>query len=169
MVKIQTISLNVSDSQKEFLDSIDNYSDWIRDAIELKRGAKEKSLIEYEVEEDSHRQALYIIEQKKYALIEKKLAEKEKLILSEIEELERKKAEKETKDNLTRTKFAFLDNYEEVKNITFEQLKDRNFLMAFQEKLIKDGQRVGTWDIRYFCDLKLFGTFDPARYYPVKK
>lgn len=151
---MQSININVEDEQKIFLETLPNYSGWIRDAIEEKRGRRDKSLAELIMDSETLSLSLMQVEKKIGEYIERQLEHKENLKLSEIDEFNKRKAEQEESERQFKEEYAYLDSYPQVKTLTEEQLKDTKAMIDLCELLAKDGHRVGISQLRKFITIR---------------
>lgn len=149
---MKNITLSVEDEQEEFLKNLSNYSGWVREAIDLKRGKTEKSVQELEVEIKEKQLELDKLENKFDEKINQLLKHKEILTVRELNELEEKKLEKIKENEEFMLKYSpILTQYPEIDNLPdFES----STLLPILDKIMKDGHRIGIFQIRKWLMLK---------------
>jgi hypothetical protein len=150
----KNLTISLEEEQENFLKSLSNYSQYIREAIDFKRGRSEKSLVELILDAEIKSRELEAIEKKINDFIVKQLENKENLRMSEIKELEEKQTIQKALDEKFIEDYKFLESYPTIVNITPEQLKDVGFLITQLELVNKDNHRVGIYDLKRWFRLR---------------
>jgi restriction endonuclease S subunit len=149
---MESININVNSEQKAFLDSLANYSDWIRSAIDDKRGKSEQSLQEIQVDLDNSLAVVDKIQKKYVSKLEQIEQHKADLKLSELEAIEQLKAKKEKKRQDFVDRWSpILYAYQEIKEFQYiEGWETVANLSPIFEMLRKNNVRIGIYELREF-------------------
>jgi hypothetical protein len=154
---MQNLTISFDDEQIEFLKTLDNYSKYVRDSVELKRGKSEISLQEQEIiVKDIEKQ--YQLECSKLdELIDKVLKQKDQLTVSEQERIDQLKAAKDKKLKDFMDKWSpIFETYDEIKNFEFKEgWKLTSNLAPLFERICKDGHRIGMYNLTLYLEGKL--------------
>jgi hypothetical protein len=117
---MESINVYITSEQKEFLNTLKNFSDYIRESIDDKRGKSEQSIQDLEIEVNTKKAELENSELKLMAKIDQVLQYKDDLKLSEIKAIDdiKAKKDKELLDFMNLWS-PILDSCEEIKNFEF--------------------------------------------------
>lgn len=148
------ITLSLSQEIIQFLETVDNKSEFVREAIVNKMGRREKSLTEMAILIIEKSNELQTLEVQYDDLLSRVLEHKEQLKLSEIQEYESKMEKKLTENAEFLAKWSpILIEYPEVTSMTKEQTLETTYMTEVVSKIRGDGHRVGIDTIRKYFRL----------------
>lgn len=149
------LTLSLSEEIIDFLDSIGNKSEYVREAIDEKRGKAEQSIQELEIEVNNNKTILNNSELKLMAKVDQLLQHKEDLKLGEINELEDKVLRKtKQQEEFVAQWSPILIQHDEIKDFQFiDGWESVANLLPLIDVLRKKNIRIGIIQLREFLSL----------------
>jgi Arc/MetJ-type ribon-helix-helix transcriptional regulator len=152
------VSFNLDDDLDKEIEAITgNKSEFIRDAISIKLGKKEKSLQELAVELQEQIEKFHKLDQQYYDKLKQLLEHKDQLKLQEIQDIEDKIKQKELKDKEFYEKTSsMIEHIDYIKNFDYSMPDCFNVLnlTPIVDKLISIGIRIGIIQLRSYLILR---------------
>lgn len=148
--------ISITDELEQYLNTMDNASEFIRQAIDLKRGKGSQTLEEIEAEIFIEEKKLKKLNEEYYSVLNSNLLHREQLKLSEIKALEEKKAQKEKEErdfiDKTTTLLSVLPNYQDILQA---DINDSVLLRQLSEDLFKKDIRISPSSLKRFISIVL--------------
>ena len=153
---LESININITTDQKQFLSEQGNYSDFLRALIDEARGSKNMGLNELEAIRIEKQADLDGIDLKIADFIENQLQHKEELRQKEIEKYERKKLEQEQKEMEFKNRMDLLiGNEPEIQNFKFfDGWESTSNLIGLIELFRARNIRIGIFELRKYLASK---------------